>query len=598
MNAKKYSPSLHTWGLLSLALIFAGLALMAWPNMSQAAPPAQTPDTTPAISAGRTLWQENCLPCHGPGGQGDGPTAQSIDNPLPNFADPETARQLTPVNSFDVIKNGRMENMMPPWSDRLSDAQIWDAVAYVWSLGTTPQELAAGETLYLEQCAACHGENGTGDGPEAPAEMIDFTDLKMMVQQSQADLQANFKAGDQHAQLSNFSQEELWQSLDYIRTFSFALPQRNGVLTGQVINATTNEPLGDIEVTLHVFEGNTEIETLTTQTDSTGNYTFEKLLTDHSILYMIESDYQDIVYLSDEPGLFTPNSNETTLNLKVYETTTSDEEINITQFHYLVSFSPGMVNVVHVFIVGNSSNQTYIGQNGETFSFSLPDKATGVTFQNDPVGTRFVQTANGYADTEPVVPGREGLSIVATYDIPYDDDSLTIELPFSTDVAALNVLLNDQGADLSSDQVQFVETRQVQGSSFSIFNGTNLSQEDRLTLKLTNLDDLAFAAGSNNIPSGAVAAHAGVIDQDLLRWLVIGLGGMMLIVAGVIYPYYRPRLTSQGEASDQDPETYRQRLLLTLARLDDLFEAGELDEQVYRQTRARYKAELAEMMEQ
>jgi hypothetical protein len=95
-----------------------------------------------------------------------------------------------------------------------------------------------------------------------------------------------------------------------------------------------------------------------------------------------------------------------------------------------------------------------------------------------------------------------------------------------------------------------------------------------------------------------VAAHAGVIDQDLLRWLVIGLGGMMLIVAGVIYPYYRPRLTSQGEASDQDPETYRQRLLLTLARLDDLFEAGELDEQVYRQTRARYKAELAEMMEQ
>jgi hypothetical protein len=186
---------------------------------------------------------------------------------------------------------------------------------------------------------------------------------------------------------------------------------------------------------------------------------------------------------------------------------------------------------------------------------------------------------------------------VATYDIPYDDDSLTIELPFSTDVTALNVLLNDQGADLSSDQVQFVETRQVQGSSFSIFNGANLSQEERLTLKLTNLDDVEFAAGANNIPSGAVAAHAGIIDQELLRWLIIGLGGVMLIVAGVIYPYYRPRLTSQGKAPDQDPETYRQRLLLTLARLDDLFEAGELDEQVYRQARAEYKAELAEMME-
>jgi hypothetical protein len=39
-------------------------------------------------------------------------------------------------------------------------------------------------------------------------------------------------------------------------------------------------------------------------------------------------------------------------------------------------------------------------------------------------------------------------------------------------------------------------------------------------------------------------------------------------------------------------------LLLLLARLDETFEAGELDEEVYRQARAKYKAELAQIMEE
>jgi hypothetical protein len=34
-----------------------------------------------------------------------------------------------------------------------------------------------------------------------------------------------------------------------------------------------------------------------------------------------------------------------------------------------------------------------------------------------------------------------------------------------------------------------------------------------------------------------------------------------------------------------------------LARLDEAHEAGDLDESVYRQARARYKAELVEVME-
>ncbi|MCB0154183.1 MAG: hypothetical protein KDF65_05245, partial [Anaerolineae bacterium] len=58
---------------------------------------AQGPSGTPSASRGRALWGQNCLPCHGPTGLGDGPTAQQeIPGPLPNFADPIYSREMIP----------------------------------------------------------------------------------------------------------------------------------------------------------------------------------------------------------------------------------------------------------------------------------------------------------------------------------------------------------------------------------------------------------------------------------------------------------------------------------------------------------------------
>jgi mono/diheme cytochrome c family protein len=538
------------------------------------------------------LWGENCLPCHGPIGQGDGPTAEALPNPPANLTDIETARQRTPATTFDVIKNGRMENFMPPWGNRLSDDQIWDLVAHIWNLGVTAQDLAAGEAIYNAQCTACHGADGSGSGPEAPARINDFTDLQVMSQQSQADLLAHYLAGEPHAQLSELSQEEIWQALDYIRTFTFIVPKRNGVLSGQVLNGTTNEPQGNIELTLRVFDGNTEVETRTAQADDSGHYTFENLTTDHSTLYVVEGRYQDVTYLSDEPGLFVPDSSETSVDLKVYEPTNRLETIDISQLHYLISFSPGELNVVQVFILGNGDNRTYIGQEGQTFAFELPETAQDVTFQNDPSGLRFLETDTGYADTDPIKPGDEGATIVASYNLPFDDDTLTIAVPIPADVVSLNVLMQDQGATLSGPQIQFVETRQAQGDTFSIYNGGNMSRDQTLTLDLTGLDELEFLAPPDAVP--AASAPGGLVNQSHLRWVIIGVIGLAVVVTGLVYPQLRPQLSHQATAFDDNPATRRQKLLLLLARLDQVFQAGELDKAVYRRARNRYKSELAD----
>lgn len=578
---------------ISIWLVLGGLIFTIFSTRLLAAPPAQAPDTPPSVSGGRALWTDNCQPCHGPTGQGDGPASQNIPDPLPNFSDPKTAWQHIPAENFNVIKNGRVEKLMPPWGNRLSDAQIWDLTAYVWNLSVKPAELAAGETLYTEKCASCHGSRGAGDGPEAPANMVSFTDLAVMTQQSQAELQANFKASSEHASLNTLSEQEISQALNYIRTFSFKVPQRDGILKGQVINATTNKPQGNIPVTLRIFEGNAEVEHMTTQADSAGNYTFEKLPTDHSILYAVEGRYKDITYLSDQPGLFTPGSTETTLNLNVYETTTSAEAINIKQLHYLISFTPDAVNVVQIFVVGNHGKQTYVGAGGQTFPFKLPENAQSVTFENDPTGMRFIEVEDSYADTQPITPGEDSLSIVAAYKVPLAD-SLDINVPLPADIASANVLMQDQGAKLNSPQLQFVEKREFQGDSFSIYNAANLKKDQDLVLQLTDLNKLAFAAAP--AAPGAVAAASGGLNQDHLRWTIVGLGGVMILLVALGYPHLRPQLTHQP-AAEEDPSMRRQKLLLLLARLDKAFEAGELDKRIYHRARAKYKAELMQLME-
>lgn len=587
---------------LFLTLLSAALmgALLLWAIPAQAAPPAQAPDTKPSVSAGQAQWAENCLPCHGSNGHGDGPTAQSLPSPPPDFANPEKARNYVPAELFDTIKNGRMDKMMPPWKNRLDDAEIWEAASYVWRLGTTEQALESGETVYTEQCAACHGTDGTGNGPDAPAGINDFTNLEAMTQVSQAGLMENYNTSNQHAGLSSLSEDDIWASLDYARTFTFVVPQRNGILSGQVLNAGTGKPVGNIEITLHAIQNNSEIDTYTGKADADGNFVFEKLPTDHSMMYVVEGKYQDIPYFSKDTGMFVPDSNETSVNLEVFDTTTSDEAISITQLHYLLSFTPDTINVMQIYVVGNNGKNTFVGSNGQTFDFVLPDKANNISFQNNPNDARFVETDIGYADTSPIMPGKDGLTIAALYDIPMDGDSATIEFPLTKNAASVDVLMTDQGATLASDQIDFIENKDFQGTSFSVFNGTNLSEGEMIRLNLTGLDGLDFSANAPD-PTGAGAAGIDTttwFNQEWAKWGAMAATLLAVVVAGVVYPMSRARLTHQTDQSGEDPETRRNRLLLTLARLDETFENGELDEDVYRNARAKYKTELADLLEQ
>lgn len=47
-----------------------------------------------------------------------------------------------------------------------------------------PTSVASGQQMYTTYCAACHGANGTGNGPAAPALKVPATDLTTLSQKN------------------------------------------------------------------------------------------------------------------------------------------------------------------------------------------------------------------------------------------------------------------------------------------------------------------------------------------------------------------------------------------------------------------------------
>jgi mono/diheme cytochrome c family protein/plastocyanin len=128
----------------------------------------------------------------------------------------------------------------------LSDSEKWDVVAYLWQTGSSPESIASGKKLYSQNCAACHGENGAGDGVfaddiaaagEASMESMsgamdgmmqapaDFTNPKQMLGASPAVLQGKILRGGMGTGMpmwgSIFTEEQIWALVAYLYSFQF-----------------------------------------------------------------------------------------------------------------------------------------------------------------------------------------------------------------------------------------------------------------------------------------------------------------------------------------------------------------------------------------
>jgi mono/diheme cytochrome c family protein len=135
-----------------------------------------------------------------------------------------------------------------PSTRGLSDSEVWDLVAYLWRSTTTDGARQEGQALFAQNCAACHGESGTGDGVmarsvsegmadavpaaaathlagEQPPSPADFTDPSTMLGASSALLQGKILRGGMGTGMPYWgpilTEAQMWALTDYLWTFQF-----------------------------------------------------------------------------------------------------------------------------------------------------------------------------------------------------------------------------------------------------------------------------------------------------------------------------------------------------------------------------------------
>ncbi len=576
----------------AIAVLLAGLLIVP--------AAAQEPTGLPSPGKGSLLWAENCAPCHGATGKGDGPTAASMEFSPTDFTNPEAARNREPAQMFIDIKEGRMEKLMPPWGKHLSDEQIWDVLYYARSLSLPSTYLSAGQDVYAANCAECHGENGLSDE-------IDLSDPALLVSKSDQMLFDNLRADqNNHAALSNLSDEELWQSLATVRSLSQNISAAEGVIYGQVINASTDQPAANVDLLLYVLSQSGVMQTIPGVSDADGRFTFENLSTEHAIQYGLEGIYNNISYFSDKPIVFLPDTTVAQTTLNVYNTTEDPAAVSQSNMHRIIDLVPGLMHVVDVYLFSNSGNAAYIGQAGAdgqpvTVKIALPKEAVNVNYQSQ---TLRMLEEGVYVDSQAITPGEGSYELVVTYEIPLDNKTLTLETPHFYNIATVNILAADRGEVIKSQQLSAKEPTTIQGDTFLMFTGNNLQANQPLVMEFSNLNKLEMPAPPGDSPHGSKPASPTKInprnvpegpDQTILMWGILGLGVLATVFALVYVSRQQP---STAAASRAILEQEQNRLLARLNELETLHQSKDIDDQTYQRLKHKNRALLKQILAQ
>jgi len=123
---------------------------------------------TYAISAGASLFKVNCVQCHGSGAQG-GPGYPNLNDDSWLWGGKPEQIVATLSNGVRVVGNpDTHDSQMPAFGKDglLEPEKINQAANYVRKLANLEHDeglATAGATVFSENCAACHGENGQGN---------------------------------------------------------------------------------------------------------------------------------------------------------------------------------------------------------------------------------------------------------------------------------------------------------------------------------------------------------------------------------------------------------------------------------------------------
>lgn len=639
------------------------------PPAAPTAAPASYPLVPPDPAQGAALYTDNCAPCHGSSGMGDGPQAANLANPVAAIGSPDLARQAKPVAWYNIVTNGEMNLFMPPFSGSLTDRQRWDVVAYVFTLSAPSQAVQEGQGIYTGQCASCHGASGRGDGPQAAspaAKVPDWSDSSRLAQFSAQDLYDATSKGiapGMPAFSGQLSAEQTWAVASYVRSLSFvsgssgaiasaatqsatdttpvqavtaqttpaapaatdqssttapaaittavtpapttaasnATPTPVGtVVTGKVningkvtFNAGGSLPSG-LSVSLLGYDNMTQVSTATAPINADGTFAFTGVDIVAGRVWLAQVEYNKVAFTS-QPLHDTDikAGQDATMNVTITASSTDASVLKAQRLHVFFDFSTaGSLQVAELFIVQNPTDKAVVpvSATNPSLTFELPKDATNLQFQDGTLGDgRYVQTANGFGVTDSITP-QGTAQVLFAYEVPYTNNKASLSVPITMPVDSAVVLAPASGVNIGGSQVVAAGTQNVQGSgTFALYTADNLAKGSTLDLTVS---------GMPSTQTGAAAGTTSSNGGNGLLFLVIGLAVFGVVLIGGGFWLVRQRraaaVADEGEVETLAPAIGEtpESILDAIVALDDLYQAGELPEEAYKERRAELKDRL------
>ncbi|MBI4304601.1 MAG: hypothetical protein HY665_09740 [Chloroflexi bacterium] len=361
---------------------------------------------------------------------------------------------------------------------------------------------------------------------------------------------------------------------------ALAVQPGNGIVEGQLVNGTKGgSSVAGQDITLITTLKGTESGSSTTKTDAEGRFAFEGLSTEPDSAYAMSVTFQQAVYTTES---FSLSSNETTKSivLDVFDSTTSAEVIKIQAAHTVVYVEADSLQVLEFASFINEGDRTYIGSREstvvagrrETLQFFLPEDVTDFQPMAGLVDYRISQTQDGFVDTVPVMPGTK--EVVYTYKVDYRSGSYTFSRPVAYPTASYNFLVEGTDIRLTSDRLATQEPFYIREAPYSHLSGSNLSPGDTIAVQFSGLPRTSKLGAFTWVPLTIVVLG-----------IVLAFGYLILRKRS------RPALPEGGVEGDP------QELLAELARLDDDFESGKINEKAYRRLRSAKKKRLVKSIQ-
>jgi mono/diheme cytochrome c family protein len=552
------------------------------------------PAAPPDIKLGAQIFAERCTRCHGLGGRGDGELIGDSEGQISqrprDFTDPTTAARRTPLEWFNIITDGRIDNFMPPWRDSLSEVERWAVALYTYILSYTSESIAEGQAL-LEQNQALL------DSLPPPAEWVNLKDADLLDTMAQ---EWSFIVGLGDAQKQSVAA--------YLRTLTLTNPEiigqsnvqpaateevANGIIgavSGQLTNGTPGGvlPTG-LKAVLHSLDSQFNDQPYETDIAADGSFSFSDVSLQADRNYIVTVLYQGRTFASEFKA---PDAGATSLQLPVniYEITDDVTVIQITGWVVQVTAFEGALRIAQVISFSNSSDRAYstdqLANDDRYASVQVKVPPGAQLLSVAPDDQRYIISEDGTAviDTAPILPAEEHI-VQVVYSLPYSGE-IELQHPLGYGLQGpARLLVTPDTIEVSSALLAPLGPQALRDQTYQGYGAT---------LTLTANDTLRYTLRGTISEGGAPArGEAIVTTNSLLPVLLILVGVIAITAAGFISLISRTKVKSVGSES----QILMDGLIRQIAELDELYEAGDLDQAAYQKRRAKLKARLAALMD-